>query len=138
MANRVVDVARTYLNTPFHHQARLKGVGIDCIGLVVCVAKELGITVEDRTDYSDQPDGVTLIQKLEENLDCLPLEDLQPGDIVAIWFSNKKHPQHVAIVSDVGLIHTYSHVGKVVEHRINDVWRNRLHSGYRFKWQQSS
>ena len=34
----VVAEARRWLGTPWRHQARLRGVGVDCGGLVVCVA----------------------------------------------------------------------------------------------------
>ena len=33
----VVAAAREWLGTPFHHQARLRGVGVDCVGLVIGV-----------------------------------------------------------------------------------------------------
>ena len=41
----VVREAKTWLGTPFHHQGRLKGVGVDCAGVIVCVAKELKLKV---------------------------------------------------------------------------------------------
>ena len=31
--NQIVTQARTWIGTPFHHQARLKGKGCDCLGL---------------------------------------------------------------------------------------------------------
>ncbi len=39
----IVDVAKTYIGTPFHHLGRIKDVGIDCVGIIICVAKELNI-----------------------------------------------------------------------------------------------
>ena len=50
--SRIVATAREYLLTPFHHQGRKKGVGIDCVGLIACVGHELGILDYDCTDYS--------------------------------------------------------------------------------------
>ncbi len=35
----VVRTARTWLGTPYHHQGRLKGVGVDCAGLLIGVAQ---------------------------------------------------------------------------------------------------
>ena len=43
----VVREAREWLGTPFHHQAREKGVGTDCGGLVGGVAVALGIVPPD-------------------------------------------------------------------------------------------
>ena len=39
----VVCEARTWLGTPFHHQARAKGEACDCAGLVIGVARALGV-----------------------------------------------------------------------------------------------
>ena len=40
-AARAVDIARGWIGTPYHHQASLKGVGTDCLGLVRGVYREL-------------------------------------------------------------------------------------------------
>ena len=40
---RVVEVARTFIGTPFHDQQSLKGVGIDCAHLLREVYVEAGI-----------------------------------------------------------------------------------------------
>ncbi len=37
-----VRVARSYIGTPFHHQGRLPGVGLDCAGVIVCALAECG------------------------------------------------------------------------------------------------
>lgn len=33
----VVDAARSWIGTPFHHAARIKGVGVDCSQLLIAV-----------------------------------------------------------------------------------------------------
>ena len=45
----VVAVARTWLGTPYHHQASLKGVGTDCLGLV------RGVLCELYGDHAEEP-----------------------------------------------------------------------------------
>ena len=40
---RVVDVARTWLGTPYHSAARVKGVGVDCLTVLAEVYHEAGI-----------------------------------------------------------------------------------------------
>src|SRR3972149_717145 len=37
----IVAVARTWIGTPYHHQAALKGVGCDCLGFVRGVWREI-------------------------------------------------------------------------------------------------
>jgi cell wall-associated NlpC family hydrolase len=45
MATRaeIIAEARTWLKTPWRHQGRLKGIGCDCVGHIVCVPRALGI-----------------------------------------------------------------------------------------------
>ena len=125
----IVEKAREYLGTPFHHQGRLKFKGIDCIGLLVGVAKELGIFHHDNTEYSRDPDGKTLIEELEKVLDPIPVENVGPGDILVFWFQRRtRHPQHVGIVTDVGVIHTYEKCGRVVEGTIGKFQRHVSHA----------
>jgi hypothetical protein len=39
----VVATARRYLNTPFAHEGRVRGRALDCVGLPICVAIDLGL-----------------------------------------------------------------------------------------------
>jgi cell wall-associated NlpC family hydrolase len=52
-ATDIVAVARSWLGTPYHHQATLKGVGCDCLGLVRGVYADLcGHAPEEPPPYS--------------------------------------------------------------------------------------
>ena len=53
--NNIVDKSREYLNTPFHHQGRVKYHGVDCVGLIICTFRELGINIEDVQGYTNVP-----------------------------------------------------------------------------------
>src|SRR5271154_4450439 len=39
----IASTAASWIGTPFVHQASLKGVGCDCVGLVAGVANDLGM-----------------------------------------------------------------------------------------------
>ena len=41
--NHLIDVARSWLNTPYHHAGRIKGVGVDCGTLLSEVSMETGL-----------------------------------------------------------------------------------------------
>lgn len=41
--NRVLRIARTWEATPWHHQARVKGIGVDCAQLLCAVFEEAGL-----------------------------------------------------------------------------------------------
>jgi len=49
----IVEAARAWLGTPYHHQASLRGVGCDCLGLVRGVWRDvLGEEPEALPPYS--------------------------------------------------------------------------------------
>lgn len=130
-ANKIVLKAREYLGTPFRHQGRLKGVGVDCAGLVVCVAHELKLSDFDFRAYGPMPNASKLQMILNEQMDKIDYSDATVGDVYLMKFD--KEPQHLAIITDIGLIHSYADAGSVVEHRIDDYWRSRIVGAYRFK-----
>ena len=129
--NRVVEVARSYLGTKFHHQGRRKFIGVDCIGLIACVARELGFEFVDQTNYARLPNDGELQAGLEKYL--LPCE-LKVGAVAL--FKLDQEPQHVGIVSDYGngfgLMHAYLQARKVVEHSLDEFWMKRLVTCYAF------
>lgn len=128
----MIAAARDCLKTPFMHQGRLPGTGLDCAGLLVVAARAGGVEVIDRDNYARTPhDGM-----LEAVLDAQPaLEKVrgapQVGDVILMRFG--RDPQHLGLCTDNGLIHAYERIGQVVEHRIDEAWQRRIVAVYRFK-----
>jgi len=120
---QIVNAARQWLGTPFHHQARLKGVGCDCIGLVIGVARELGLIAPDFdiSGYPRVPDGTTLMSTARQHMTEIDRAAMQPGDVVVVSFD--KDPQHFGILGDyrhggLSIIHGASNPGRVIETRL--------------------
>ena len=143
--SQIVAAARTLLGVPWIHQGRRPDIGIDCIGLLACTGKVLGVDFEDRVDYSFRPDGVTLLKRMREQFTEKPIDQILPGDIVIFWISKKSLPQHVGIWTSndsfqqdevveggVGVLHTFSSWGKVVESAIDRRWRRRISAVFEF------
>jgi cell wall-associated NlpC family hydrolase len=53
---RVVAAAWSWLGTPFHHDARMKGVGVDCGNLLIAVYLEAGV-LREAPQYAPPPPG---------------------------------------------------------------------------------
>lgn len=130
----VVQTARKWIDTPFKHQARVLGLGVDCGGVLLCVAHERGLSDYDIDGYPRVPDGVTIkailrSQMIElDNIDCARVGD-------ALLFAFEQDPQHLGIITRIDpmyLIHAYQPRGKVIEHRIDNKWRRRVRGVYRF------
>lgn len=118
----LVESARKYLGAPFRHQGR-NHLGLDCGGLLVLAASDMGRVLDDIKGYARTPDGKTLVAVMERNLKRVNRQPL-PNDI--ILFKLRKYPQHIAICTDVGIIHAHADNGKVVEHRIDEKWRSMI------------
>ena len=85
----IVTTARKWLGTPFHHQGRVPNVGLDCVGLVIQVAKELNLSNFDTTNYSAIPDGKVLKSLCEQEMIEVPYINAQYGDVLLFKFGEK-------------------------------------------------
>lgn len=125
----VIKRARQALGTPFHHQGRQPHVGLDCVGLVIWVGQTLGLTTFDLHNYPRLPQGNRL-QEVAVEAGFLSVQQGEPGDIVCLRLG--REPQHVAILTDRGLIHACQNVGRVIEHRLDAHWCKRIVSTFQF------
>ena len=120
---KIVEAARAWLDTPFHHQARLKGVGVDCVGLVIGVARELALVPQDLDvlGYPRTPDGTSLMATMRQHMTEIDRAAMQPGDVIVVSFD--RDPQHLAILGDyrhggLSIIHAAGNTGRVIETRL--------------------
>ncbi|WP_241239021.1 C40 family peptidase [Burkholderia stagnalis] len=124
-----VAEARTWMHTPFKAQGRIKGVGVDCGGLVVCVAKHFELTQFDVTGYRLRM-GPALVAYCEEHMQRIPIEWAEPGDVLLFAWNGK--PSHIAILTERDyIIHAYAPNREVVEHRLDGIMRSLIFRAYR-------
>jgi len=112
--------------------------GLDCIGLLVLAHQDAGLELKDCTTYARRPNPAQLLHHIERNFDEIPLDEAGPGDALVFWFQRPNRPMHVALLTDYGMVHTWSQVargrgeqGKVVETGFPEAWRKRRHSAWR-------
>ena len=118
--------ARQYLGVKFHHQGR-QPWALDCAGLLILAARDIGREGNDLKGYSRIPDGVTLQAILNSQLKRV-FRKPKPNDILLLRF--RKNPQHIAIATDIGIIHSYESIGHVVEHGLDEKWIKRIVAVY--------
>ncbi len=98
--------------------------------------RAIGRDPVDSVGYSRQPYRHMLEATLQRNLgDPLPADTaLKLGDVVVMQ-CKKYAPNHVGIIGEhdgyLTLIHAYAPDKKVVEMRLDDVWRKRIIEVYR-------
>lgn len=128
---QITAAALSLVGTPFHAQGRLPGVGLDCIGVVVCVAQACGIVVQDRNDYPMSPNG-ELRGELDSRLTRVRGQP-QEGDVLMMAFDAEPH--HLALyISENRIVHAYAanKVRKCVVQPYTDYWRSKVRAVYRF------
>ena len=126
----ILTAARACLNTPFVHQGRINGRALDCAGLIIQVAKTLGLEHVDHSGYARLPGNGLLEAALDNQPGLSRVTVLQAGDVLLMKFSGD--PQHLGIYSGENIIHAYQPIGKVCEHGLTDAWRRRIVRIYRF------
>jgi cell wall-associated NlpC family hydrolase len=121
--NEVVTAARSWIGTPFAHQGRLKGVGVDCIGLVIGLGREFNLCEPDFdiSGYARNPDGKSLMALSRVHMTPISREAMRAGDVVVVRFGD--HPQHFGVLADykhggLSLVHAAMKSGAVVEQRL--------------------
>ena len=127
----IINAAAAQIGTPFRHQGRLSGKCLDCAGLIVIIAHQLGFEYNELPGYGRIP-YQGLLEAVLDSQPCLErVFEKQPGDILLIKF--RTDPQHLAIFTGDTIIHSFSVVKKVCEHRFDRDWENRICRIYRFK-----
>lgn len=127
----IIDFARTFIGSPFHHQGRVKA-GIDCAGLAIVVGAWIGSPIEDCV-YKSKPTRGIIISQLTKTLERIDPEEALPGDILVFWMYRRGYDQHIGIRTDKGMIHTYADIGFVTENGFNEYWKKRLMAAFRYR-----
>lgn len=109
------------------HCARSEKTGVDCAGLVVLCAEEIGIEIPDLGNYARLEPQESLIAYVLKY--CHPVEDMQPGDLIAMAWPGA--PSHIGIyIGDDWFIHTIKPTG-VTQQQLIPYWRRRITGVYR-------
>ena len=129
-ADDIISIARETLGTPFRHQGRVVGLGLDCAGVALYVAGRLGLETVDVVGYGPTPANGQLEETLNAQPCLVEVFDKQPGDILLMRIFQE--PQHLAILTGNTIIHSYANVGICCEHDLDNRWESRIVKAYRF------
>jgi len=137
----IVAAARSQLGIRVQHQAALKDVAADCIGMLLIVAQicdmpqVLAFMQDIRfKGYSRPPNPRLLIAACDAYLDRIIPTQALPGDITLGRI--EKEPQHFGLLSSIDpprIIHAYEQVGRVTENIVDANWRAKMVRMYRFR-----
>ena len=138
--DQIISTAYEWLETPYHHHAMVKHVGVDCAKLVAACALGAGLVTEQIVNAMPNYPVQWHLHNREERLielleayGCVEKEliDTLPGDIVTFQFG--RTTSHLGImVNDSQFIHARYDIGKVVLNDFNDDWNARWTRTYAF------
>lgn len=133
----IVNEALSWRGTPYRHQASLKGVGCDCLGLVRGVWRALiGPEPEPIPGYAPEWAEATgrdlMREAAERHLLAVPLADACRGDVLLFRWAPGYPAKHAAIlVASARFVHAHEGA-KVALSPLGRWWRARLAAAYRF------
>lgn len=136
---RIVVAARGWLGTPYVHQASVRGVGCDCLGLLRGVWREVcGVEPEAIPAYTrdwSEASGHEALRAAAERWLRPARDRLAPGDVLLFRMREGAVAKHLGIAAGgaeaLTVIHGYTGHG-VVESPLSTAWARRVVARYRF------
>jgi cell wall-associated NlpC family hydrolase len=131
-----VAAARKYKGARWRHRGR-RPWALDCVGLLVCAARDAGGPIDDALDYGREPWDDRLRRELRQRFGAPIRTPRQPGDVLLIRWAHGE-PSHIAIVGDhpdggLTLIHAHNLHG-VVECSLAGPFLDCVVEAYRPTW----
>jgi len=136
--DQAVEQAMLWINTPYHHHACVRGVGVDCAMLVYDVAYQIGCITKEQ--YENPPqynaqwhihNNKEMLIEIIEGFGCTPSKTGKAGDIAV--FKYGRSISHMGIlVNQNQIVHARMDMGKVVLNTINGELLERFAGYYKF------
>jgi NlpC/P60 family putative phage cell wall peptidase len=132
--------ARSWIGTPYVHQAATKGAGTDCLGLLRGVwraiyGREPETAPAYTPDWSETARDERLWAAARRHLMPKSLDDAAPGDVLLFRMRTASVAKHLGIAGDTGgapsFIHAYCGHG-VIESPLSAPWRRRIVARFEF------
>jgi NlpC/P60 family putative phage cell wall peptidase len=133
----LVSEARSWIGTRYQHQASLKGVGCDCLGLVRgvwrnCIGDEPEAPPPYAPDWAEARAEESLAQAALRHLVPVALDECGAGHVLLFRWRDGYVAKHAAIASGEGTM-IHAHDGAAVcEVALTPWWRRRLAYAFRF------
>lgn len=137
---QLIEEAESWIDTPYHHQAKLKGIGVDCCNFILAIAENCNIVKPiELAPYNlmwHLHARHEMMLELLEKYGCKKIEvDLTDpetwpiGSILCLRYG--RTCSHLALVlPELNIIHAAIDFGKVVKQPISDQYVVRAGSLY--------
>ncbi len=135
--SRIISEARSWTGTPYQHQASLKGVGCDCLGLVRGVWRgvygdEPELPPPYSPDWAEAGGRETMRDAAGRHLHPVKLYEIRPGDVLLFRWRMHLPAKHAAIMTGPAtMIHAHDGMS-VCEAALSNWWRRHLAFSFSF------
>jgi NlpC/P60 family putative phage cell wall peptidase len=149
----IVAAVHDWIGTPYHHQASLKGVGCDCLGLIRGLWRELQGPEPEALppytrDWGDATGSEPLLEAARKHLIATDIARALPGDVI-VFRMRAGVAKHAGILTrgslvacaqvarsavaqnQASFVHAQEGIG-VAEARLAPSWRRRVSAVFRF------
>ena len=133
----VITTALSWLGTPYHDQASLRGVGCDCLGLARGIWREMvgnepfPIPPYSR-DWGETGPREVLAEGARQMMPEITPTEARPGTLILFRMAPRAIAKHVGILTGPDrFIHAYERLG-VVEEVLTPIWRRRIAFAFLF------
>jgi cell wall-associated NlpC family hydrolase len=112
-----VAEALSWLSTPYHHQARIKGAGVDCAQMPADVFEKAGLIPHIEPEYSPQwmlhRDEEKYLEWVRPFAREITRAELLPGDLV-MWKFGRTYSHSAIVIEAPIVIHAMQRSNAVV------------------------
>ncbi len=146
----IVNEARSWLGTPYHVRACVKGVGCDCSSFLMGVGIGCGMILNDEIEelvysgdcwahWSDEKYRRIVMKHTSKLLEstvyrCGPGLPFAPGTLILVRVGGSRFLNHGAIVTDwPKIIHSVQPCVEEVDASMNAMWANNTAEAFDFK-----
>ena len=140
MNDAIVAAAREWIGTPYLHQASVKGVGCDCLGLLRGLWREIyGHEPEAVPAYSadwSEPQGdEQLLRAAMRHMTPVTDQPMAAAQVVLFRMRRGSVAKHLGLIAQVGETPTFIHAyagHSVVESPFSVPWQRRIAARFAF------
>ena len=136
-ADAVIAEALSWVGTPYRHQGAKKGVGCDCLGLVLGVWRSLYGAAPERPgayapDWAEAGEREMLLDGARRHFGEKPLAQMQPGDLLLFRWRPHLPAKHAGILTAPGhFVHAYQGHAVTISALVPQ-WRRRIAGVFAF------
>lgn len=139
----IIAEARGWIGTPYHHQASLKGVGCDCIGLIRGIWRGVYGTGDPEAapaysaDWGDANGSDDLVAAARRHMQEIDIAEAAAGDVLGFRWKRHLPVKHAGVLvagqlaSCGRLVHAYTR-SPVSEISLSPWWQARAAVAFRF------